>query len=183
MKGGATSQKTNSSMNQTQTQSLGAEGLALMRQGADRLGNMQYQGVDDAAIARFSNPHQQAVIDATLADMNRAQQTSLQQGGDAAYAAGAFGGSRHGVADALTREGYDRNMAATTAQLRSDGYNTALSAAMQDSQAQNAYQAMIAQLYGQYGSQLGQHGATQNVTGSQKGKSSGWNFGFDWAPK
>lgn len=172
-------------MNQTQTNQLGAEGLALLRQGADRLGSMQYQGATPELIAQFQNPYQQQVIDATLADINRAQQTALSQGGDAAYAAGAFGGSRHGVADSLTREAYDRNATGAVANLRAQGYQSALAAAQQEAQGQNAYQALINQLYGQYGSALGQHGATQSTAGTQssKGKTSGFNFGFEWAPK
>lgn len=183
LSGSKSNTKSSSTMNQTNTNQLGADGLALLRQGADRLGNMQYRGVDADLISQFQNPYQQEVIDTTLADMNRAQQMSLQQGGDAAYAAGAFGGSRHGVADALSREAYDRNMAGTVANLRSQGYTNALSAAQNEAQNQNAWQALLTQLYGQYGSQLGQHGATQNVTGTQTGKSSGTSFGFEWAPK
>lgn len=177
--------KTSSSgtMNQTQTNYLGQQGLNAINAGLDRIGGYQYQGATPELIDRFQNPYQQDVIDATMSDLGRQQQMSLQQGGDAAQAAGAFGGSRHGVADALSREAYDRNAAGTIAGLRQQGFNTALGAAQQEAAGQNAYQMALEQLYGNYANLLGQHGASSNTTGSQTNKGSSSGFGFSWAPK
>lgn len=179
---GGSKSKTNQSMNQQQTNTLSDRAVQQLQGAQDRIGGMQYQGFDPSQLAQFQNPYQQDVIDASLADINRQQQVSLAQGGDAATAAGAFGGSRHGVADALTREGYDRNASATVAGLRQSGFNTALQAALGENQNKNAYQMNIEQLLAQLAGQYGREGTT-NTTGSSKGTTSGMNFGFEWAPK
>lgn len=187
LSGSASKSKNTSSsnMNQTQTNYLGQQGIDAINAGMDRIGGYQFQGATPDLIERFQNPYQQDVIDSTLADINRAQQLSLQQGGDQAQMAGAYGGSRHGVADALTREAYDRNATGAVANLRSQGYQSALAAAQNEAQGQNQYQMMLEQLYGNYAQLLGQHGSSSNMTGSQSGKSSGTNvgLGFSWAPK
>lgn len=177
--------KTSSSgtMNQTQTNYLGQAGINAINQGLDRIGGYEFQGVTPDMISRFQDPYQQDVIDATLADINRQQQLALQQGGDAATAAGAFGGSRHGVADALTREGYDRNATGAVANLRSQGHQSALSAAQNEAAQQNAWQMALEQLYGNYAGLLSQHGSSSNTTGTQSSKGSSSGFGFSWAPK
>lgn len=187
LSGGASKSKSSSSstQNQTQTNYLGQQGLDAINSAMGRIGGYQYEGVTPEAIDRFRNPYDQNVIDTALADINRQQQVSLAQGGDSAYNAGAFGGSRHGVADALTREAYDRNAQSTVAGLRQQGYQTALGAAQQDSQARMQYQAMIEGLLGNYTNMLAQHGSSSNMTGTgtSKGTQSGMNFGFEWSPK
>jgi hypothetical protein len=52
--------------------------------------------------------------------------------GSQAQAAGAFGGSRQGVAEAMTNSEFARQMAETTAGLRQQGFQTALGASQQD---------------------------------------------------
>lgn len=183
LSGNKSKSSSSGTMNQTQTNYLGQAGLNAINAGMDRIGGYQYQGATPELIARFQDPYQQDVIDATLADINRQQQLSLQQGGDQAMAAGAYGGSRHGVADALTREGYDRNATGAVANLRSQGYQSALSAAQNEAAGQNAYQMALEQLYGNYAQLLGQHGSSSNATGSQTNKGSQSGFGFSWAPK
>lgn len=169
--------------NQTQTSYLGQQGVDAINAGLNRIGGYEYQGVTPEMIQGFESPYQQSVIDSTLADINRQQQMSLQQGGDQASMAGAYGGSRHGVADSLTREAYDRNATGAVANLRNQGYQSALGAAQNEAQNRNAYQMALEQLYGNYAGMLSQNGATTNMTGSntQKGSSSG--FGFSWSPK
>lgn len=177
--------KTSSSgtMNQTQTNYLGQAGVDAINAGLDRIGGYQYQGATPELIDRFQNPYQQDVIDATLADINRQQQLALQQGGDQAYNARAFGGSRQGVADALTREAYDRNATGAVANLRSQGYQSALAAAQNEAAQQNAWQMALEQLYGNYAGLLSQHGSSSNTTGTQSSKGSSSGLGFSWAPK
>lgn len=85
-----------------------------------------------SGISGYMNPYTQDVIDASMSDIQR--QTDLQQMTNAATASksGAFGGSRHGVVEALTNSEGQRNMANTAAQLRSQGFNTAAGLAGQD---------------------------------------------------
>ncbi|MGB9407309.1 MAG: tail fiber domain-containing protein, partial [Terracidiphilus sp.] len=80
-------------------------------------------------IARYQDPYTNSVINATQADFDvqnqRANSTVL---GNAA-SAGALGGDRAGVAQALTQESQSRTQAPIIANLRSQGYQSALSAA------------------------------------------------------
>lgn len=91
-----------------------------------------YQG-----ISNYLNPYTQDVINASAADIERQRQIAGMTDAAKASAAGAFGGSRHGVADALTNEAYGRNLNSTIAGLRNQGFETALQAAMADAGAIN----------------------------------------------
>jgi hypothetical protein len=72
------------------------------------------------------------VVNTSLNDLDRARQMAIGQGEDAAIAAGAYGGSRHGVADSLTNEASLRAAASTAARSRSAGFNAAAGYGMQD---------------------------------------------------
>jgi hypothetical protein len=76
-------------------------------------------------IDAYMNPYTQNVVDTTLADLERSRQIATNSDAQRAASAGAFGGSRAGVASSLTNEAYDRNTAATIASLRQSGFNTA----------------------------------------------------------
>lgn len=80
-------------------------------------------------VQQFMNPYTQEVINRTRSDLVSAQQQAMNQLGAQAQAAGAFGGSRHGVAEALTNQGFIDQLANTSAQLRQQGYGQALGAA------------------------------------------------------
>lgn len=84
-------------------------------------------GADE--INLFMNPYTSQVIDSFLGDSLRGEQQSLQLSAAAAEKAGAFGGGRHGVSDALTREAALRSRDGTTSGLRAQGFDTALGAA------------------------------------------------------
>lgn len=75
---------------------------------------------------------QSAVLDQARNDIERQRQITQNAGAAAAAAAGAFGGSRHGVADAETNRAYGDTFARTAADLRMQGYNTALQNYQQD---------------------------------------------------
>jgi hypothetical protein len=77
------------------------------------------------AFSQFQNPYQQNVIDATMTEMDRQRAMEQNQVNAAAAQAGAYGGSRHGVAEAEMRRGYDQNKLAALAQLNAQGFNTA----------------------------------------------------------
>lgn len=83
-------------------------------------------------IKGYMDPFTQNVVDTTNADLERQRLQQITQNQGAATAAGAYGGSRHGVVDSLTNEAAQRTMASTDANLRSQGYGTALTAAQAD---------------------------------------------------
>ena len=77
-------------------------------------------------IAGYANPYEQAVVDATMADLNRGRQMALADTGRSAVLAGQYGGSRQGVAEGLTNSEFLRNLGSTVGNLRHSGFNTAL---------------------------------------------------------
>ena len=78
-----------------------------------------------ANIGQYMNPYTQEVIDTSMADLERARQRAVQNIGQQATAAKAFGGSRHGVAEALTSGEYGQQAGQTIAKLRQQGFDTA----------------------------------------------------------
>lgn len=83
-------------------------------------------------IQQYFNPYEQQVIDLSMADLERQRQMQMAQMGAQASAAGAFGGSRQGVAQALTNEAFAQQGGQLAAQLRAQGFQTALGASQQD---------------------------------------------------
>jgi hypothetical protein len=82
-------------------------------------------------VQRAMNPYIREVTQRTLGDLERQRQMQAMTTAAQAQKAGAFGGSRHGVADSLTNEAFARQAADTAANLNMQGYNTAQSALMQ----------------------------------------------------
>lgn len=116
-------------------------------------------------IGQFMNPYTNMVTGQTLDSLERQRQMQANTTGAQASAAGAFGGSRHGVADALTNEAFARQGAQTFGNLQQQGFNTALGAA------QNQQQTMLggaAQL-GQLGNQAFTTGRTIQQDQMQQG--------------
>lgn len=83
-------------------------------------------------MSAYMNPYTQQVIDQSMADLERQRQMQTNNLGFSATQAGAFGGSRHGVAEALTNEGFARQGGQLAANLRNQGYGQALQTAGQD---------------------------------------------------
>ena len=77
-------------------------------------------------IAMRMNPYEQQVIDNTMGDYNRARMMTKDATAAQALGGGAFGGSRHGVADAMTNEEFARQAGGMASQLRYQGYGQAL---------------------------------------------------------
>jgi len=71
------------------------------------------------------NPFTGEVINSATTDIERARRMAGVADSAKAAAAGAFGGSRAGVADSLTNEAYDRTSSATLADLRQKAYENA----------------------------------------------------------
>lgn len=112
-------------------------------------------------IGQFMNPYTSEVIGRTGMDI--ARQAAMQQNalGAQATRAGAFGGSRHGVAEGTMLGDYGRTFGDIAAQQRQQGFNTALGAAENQQQ-------MLSQLAGQgfgFGQALNQQ---QMQQGSQQ---------------
>lgn len=167
-------------------------------QQSDRSAIQNLQGQSGAQnMGQYMNPFEQDVVDVALGDIERARQMQQMQGSAQAQRAGAFGGSRQGVAEALTNEAALRESGRTAAGLRSQGFQFAAGMGQTDAarqlQAQAANQGVDmsieqantqlrqqadmsnqaaglqgAQLRGQAGAQLGNLGEmTQNLGFSQ----------------
>lgn len=115
-------------------------------QGASRAGMFQPMNVRAGTavdgISTYMNPYTQQVIDTSMADLERQRQMQQNQTGAQATAARAFGGSRHGLAEAETNRAFAQQGGQLASQLRQQGFNTALGASQQD--VANRMQAAIA---------------------------------------
>ena len=87
------------------------------------------QALQGPNIAQFMNPYTSEVIGRTGMDMARQAQMAQNTLGAEATRAGAFGGSRQGVAQGTMLGDYGRAFGDIAAQQRQQGFNTALSAA------------------------------------------------------
>jgi len=67
-----------------------------------------------------------------LGDIESSRQTAVQQMGEAATRAKAFGGTRQGVAEAATNKAYADKAAQMSAQLRQQGFDTSTNLMQQD---------------------------------------------------
>jgi O-acetylhomoserine/O-acetylserine sulfhydrylase-like pyridoxal-dependent enzyme len=95
--------------------------------------NLFNQAAAGPNINQFMNPYTNQVINRSMADLERQRRTQINSTGADATAAGAFGGSRHGVAEAQTNLGFGQMGAQMASGLRQQGFDTALQAA-QDNQ-------------------------------------------------
>jgi hypothetical protein len=77
--------------------------------GGGGLTNVTAGQIATTDLSPYMNPFQSNVIDATAQQVERARQQAMMMQGAQATAAGAFGGSRHGVADSQTMGEFDRN--------------------------------------------------------------------------
>jgi hypothetical protein len=73
----------------------------------------------------YRNPYEDQVVQNSLDDLNLQRQRSINNQAGGFTQAGAFGGSRQGVADSLTNEAYLRESGSLAAQMRAQGFNTA----------------------------------------------------------
>ena len=85
----------------------------------------------------YLNPYTTNVIDASMRDLGNAQSASLNQQGAQASQAGAFGGSRHGIADSATRLGYSQQAGDMANKMNLANYNNAMGLAQGDVSALN----------------------------------------------
>lgn len=88
-------------------------------------------GGDAAAAAKYMNPYQSQVLDAMTAQFGVQNKMTENQMNDAATRAGAFGGSRHGIATGVALGENQRNQAAQYAGLLNSGFESAMGRAGQ----------------------------------------------------
>lgn len=86
---------------------------------------------DPASVSGYMNPYEQAVIDQVMEDIGRKGMIQRQMLASRAVEAGAFGGSRQGLAEQELARNILREQAVEAGKLRSAGYADAMSAAEQ----------------------------------------------------
>jgi len=112
------------------------------------------------SIGSYMNPYTSAVRTNALSDLESARRAAIQQTGERATAARAFGGSRQGVAEALTNQGFAKQAANLGTTLNEQAFNQAM--AMQQADIGRRSAADIAnQQAGLQGAQLRLGGASQ----------------------
>jgi hypothetical protein len=117
-------------------------------------------GQGPGTIGSYMNPYSELVRKNALADLESSRQTAIQQMGERANAAKAFGGSRQGVAESLTNLGFAKQAGNLGATLNEQAFNQAMAAQQADIGRMSA--ADIAnQQAGLQGAQLRLGGASQ----------------------
>ena len=109
-------------------------------------------------IASYMNPYTSQVRENALADLETARRAAVQQTGERAMQARAFGGSRQGVAEGITNLGFARQAGTLGTQLNENAFNQAVQLQAADLARQQAAQAANQQA-GLQGAQLRLSGA------------------------
>tara|TARA_R110001592_G_scaffold149531_2_gene375065 strand:+ start:130 stop:1113 length:984 start_codon:yes stop_codon:yes gene_type:complete len=143
-------------------QGIGAVGAGLGTIGS-AIGQAGQASYDPTSYQQFMDPYTEDVIAATQADIGRQGQVQQNQLSGNAISAGAFGGSRQGVAQGEIARNVMDQQARTGSQLRSQGFAQAQSAAQQAAQ----QQLKQAQLTGQLGQTTGALGQSIGALGMQ----------------
>ena len=128
---------------------------------------MQSQQI--GSIADYMNPYTSQVRANALGDLESSRQMAIQQMGERANAARAFGGSRQGVAESLTNAGFAKQAGALGTQLNEQAFNNAM--ALQQADIARQQQADLAnQAAGLQGAQLrtGAAGQLGNLAAQQQ---------------
>jgi hypothetical protein len=128
-----------------------------------------FQGFSQGLLSQFRDPYEDQAVRAAQGDLDYQRQLAVDQTGDAATRAGAFGGSRHGVAEALTNDAFARQGGLLSSQMRSQGHWNSVQAAMQQLLSQNQYGLMR---------QGTITDALRAIMPNTKGVQSGWNVGW-----
>jgi hypothetical protein len=107
-------------------------------------------------MSTYQNPYEDAVVQASMRDIgNRGLQMQNQLSAQAGRA-GAFGGSRHGIAEAELAKSTQQQMLDQAAKLRQQGFTTALGASQADLQRQLGAAGQSAGMAGQAAGMGGQ---------------------------
>ena len=112
------------------------------------------------SIGSYMNPYTRQVRANALGDLESARRAAIQQTGERATQARAFGGSRQGVAEALTNQGFAKQAANLGTTLNESAFNQAVQMQSADLARQQAAQAAN-QAAGLSGAELRLRGAGQ----------------------
>lgn len=115
---------------------LDQAGAAATAAGGFQPQEVQAQSLAGADLSQYTNPFQQQVIDSTVGELNRQRDGALNDVQGQATAAGAFGGSRHGLVESETGRNFADITARTVAGLNSDNFNNATNLFQQDANRQ-----------------------------------------------
>lgn len=129
------------------------------------LGGFQSQDLNAAQISdvdmgQYMSPYTQNVIDASLRTLGGAQEQALNKQGAQASAAGAFGGARHGVAEAETRKAYGQQASDLVTNQMQQAFMNAQNMAGRDIASQNEFA-------------LGNRAASERAAGIRAGGAAG----------
>ena len=148
------------------------QGAEAIGQGIGQLGTAQNYvagaGFSPTDFQQFMDPFTEEVIAATQADIARQGAMQQNQLGASAVGAGAFGGSRQGIAQGEIARNVMDQQARTGAQLRSQGFAQAQNLAQQAAQ-QQLKQAQLTGQLGQTVAGLGTQTAALGQLGQQMG--------------
>jgi len=148
------------------------QGAEAIGQGIGQLGTAQQYvagaGFSPTDFQQFMDPFTEEVIAATQADIARQGAMQQNQLGASAVGAGAFGGSRQGIAQGEIARNVMDQQARTGAQLRSAGFQQAQNLAQQAAQ-QQLKQAQLTGQLGQTVAGLGTQTAALGQLGQQMG--------------
>ena len=158
--------------------SMGATGAELnyrpMEANAALVGQQGYTADTLAGqdLSAYTNPYENQVVQQSMDDIERQRLMSQNVGAAQAGAANAFGGSRHGVAEAETNRAFADQSARTASGLRQAGYQNAQGMAQQDINNRNQASQFGANAYNQAG-QLNQSAMNQMTLANQNAGLSG----------
>jgi hypothetical protein len=112
------------------TQQVGTEMGSRMTQAGD----VSAGQLASTNLSAYTNPYESQVVNQSMADLDRARQIQQMQQNAKMGAAGAFGGSRHGIAQAESNRAFYDRAGAMAGQLRQQGFQNAQQMAQQDLQ-------------------------------------------------
>ena len=124
-------------------------------------------------ISAYYNPYEQQVVDVVKSDFDRARKMSDMQEAGKAVGAGAFGGSRSGIAQQEAQRNLNDAELRALASIRGQGYQSAMTQASTDFENQQRRAQQAAQMMGNLGSTYGQLGQRDVELLSNLGKGLG----------
>lgn len=108
------------------------QGLLGFNSGTINADQVQAGSIPNTDLSKYLNPYTNEVVDKSMADLDNSRLKSLNDNASRASAAGAFGGSRSAIVDAVTNSETARQSGLLSSQLRSDAYDKATGLATTD---------------------------------------------------
>lgn len=136
-----------------------------------------YTATSDAQIGAQMNPYIQRVVDNTINSAERGQRIAMNLVGDRAMKAGAYGGSRHGVAEGVALGEHNNNLNSLIGNLYATGFESAAGRAQEENRMSFAYPLERQSTLNQT---LAGITPTTTTTGSSKTKSLNGKIGFTY---